>query len=128
MVDFVKKLPEVFRERYLLTHNIYLKSIADIIATMYKTSNPKKASVNMVRKLITQGAKTNEKREYLGYESLEFRDLRNCWYHECSLNYPFKSLDNRLKFASWKIIQCYYSVFASIAALVCYKEIPSHKC
>jgi len=119
LVDFLRQLPEVFRERYLQTHSVYLKSIADIIAAMYKTRNLRKASVNMVRKLLTQGAKVDEKREDPGHETLEFRNLRNCWYHECSLNYPFKNLDERLKFASWKIIQCYYSVFASIAALVC---------
>lgn len=119
MADFLEQLPEVFRERYLQTHSVYLKSIADIIAMMYKTVNLRKASINMVQKLVTQGAKLHEKRQDPGHETLEFRNLRNCWYHECALNYPFKNLDKRLKFASWKIIQCYYSVFASIASLVC---------
>lgn len=119
LADFLKKLPQVFRKRYLQTHSIYLKSIADIIETMYKTRDLEKASSNMIQKLLNQGAKLDEKREDPGHETLEFRNLRNCWYHECSLNYPFKNLDNRLKFASWKITQCYYSVFASIASLVC---------
>jgi len=119
LVDFLRELPEVFRERYLKTHSIYLKSIADIIAEMYKTTSLRKASANMIRKLLTQEAKLHEKRQDPGHETLEFRNLRNCWYHECSLNYPFRNLDERLKFASWKIIQCYYSVFASIASLVC---------
>ena len=62
-MDFLKQLPQVFRERYLQTHSIYLKSIADIIATMYKTRTLKKASINMIQKLLTQGAKLDEKRE-----------------------------------------------------------------
>ena len=48
-----------------------------------------------------------------------FRNLRNCWYNECGLNYPYDNLDERIKFASWKIMQCYYTVFSAIASLVC---------
>lgn len=73
----------------------------------------------MILKLQTQKAKLDERRQDPGHETLEFRNLRNCWYHECALNYPFESLDERLRFASWKIIQCYYSVFSAIASLVC---------
>jgi hypothetical protein len=46
-----------------------------------------------------------------------FRNLRNSWYHEFSLNYPHESREERLICAAWKIIQCYYTVFASIASL-----------
>ena len=119
MVDFLKELSDTFKKRFLQTHSVYLKSIADIIAVMYNTTTLRKASNNMVRKLLSQGARLHENREDPGHETFEFRNLRNCWYHECSMNYPFGNLDERLKFASWKIIQCYYSVFASIASLVC---------
>lgn len=117
--DFLNELPQVFRKRYLQTHGVYLKSIADIIATMYKTRNLQKASNRMILKLIAQQASLDERREDPGYETLEFRNLRNCWYHECALNHPFENLDERLRFASWKIIQCYYSVFSSVASLIC---------
>ena len=121
LADFLKDLPIVFRKRYLDTHGVYLKSIADIIAAMYhtRTTDFEEASVHMIQKLMAQGAKLDEKRQDPGHETFEFRNLRNCWYHECALNYPFKSLDERLRFASWKIMQCYYSVFSSIASLVC---------
>lgn len=119
LADFLNKLPEVFRKRYLQTHGVYLKDIADIIATTYHIVNWEKGSDNMILKLLAQKASLDEKREDPGHETLEFRNLRNCWYHECALNYPFEDLDDRLRFASWKIIQCYYSVFSSIASLVC---------
>ena len=51
-------------------------------------------------------------------ESLYFRNLRNSWYHEVALGYPQDNLEDRLKFAPWKIVQCYYSVFSGICALV----------
>ena len=124
MADFLKELPRVFRERYLDTHGIYLKSIADIIASMYHMRDFEEASVRMIQKLMAQGAKLDEKRQDPGHETFEFRNLRNCWYHECALNYPFESRDERLRFASWKIMQCYYSVFSSIASLVCCHHPP----
>jgi len=119
LVDFLGKLPQVFRERYLQTHNYYLKSIADVIATMYHIIEFEEGSIRMIHKLLSQGAELGEKRQDHGDESLEFRNLRNSWYHECALNYPFDNRDERLRFASWKIIQCYYTVFSSIASLVC---------
>jgi len=84
----------------------------------------KLASMNMIATLIDQGAKQHEQRKDPGHETIEFRNLRNCWYHECSLNYPVEDLDERLKFASWKIIQCYYSVFAAVASIVCCHHPP----
>ena len=50
-------------------------------------------------------------------EETVFRTLRNAWYHECSLNYP-PDVEERMRFPAWKIIQCYYAIFSSIAALV----------
>ncbi len=123
MVDFLKELDNTFRERCLDTHNVYLKSVADIIAQTYDAGNLRETSIKMVDSIISQQANLEEKKIDPGHETPEFRNLRNCWYHECALNYPFGSsnfnVDDRLKFASWKIIQCYYSIFASIASLVC---------
>lgn len=86
---------------------------------MYHMSNWENGSDNMILKLLAQEATLDEKRKDPGHETSEFRSLRNCWYHECALHHPFTDLDDRLRFASWKIIQCYYSVFSSIASLVC---------
>ena len=50
-------------------------------------------------------------------ESRRFRHLRNAWYHERALRFPV-DLDSRMMFGAWKIVQCYYTVYASIASLV----------
>lgn len=133
MVRFLDTLPEVFRERYLKTHETYLKSIADIIAHMYTGKTPKEYTgktpkencTNMVLHLLE--VSKIEKRSDVDEETSHFRNLRNCWYHECALNYP-ETLDERLRFAAWKIIQCYYVVFSSIVSLVCcfHPEQKSH--
>lgn len=128
MADFLKELPKIFRKRYLRTHGIYLKSIADITAhmygIMYDMTELEEPTTSMILALSTQGAELDEKRQDPGHETPEFRNLRNCWYHECALNYPFESIDERLRFASWKIIQCYYSVFSAVASIVCCHHPP----
>jgi len=117
MVKFLNSLPAVFRERYLNSHETYLKSIADIIVYMYSGENWEDRCAQMLLHLLE--ASKMRKRKDIDEETPHFRNLRNCWYHECSLNYPPETLDERLRFAAWKIIQCYYSVFSSIASLVC---------
>lgn len=116
-----QKQSEIFRERYLNTHEVYLKSIADIIAKLYEwRGGHEERCTKMVSCLID--ADKMRKRKDIDEEEPQFRNLRNSWYHECALNYPPQHLDERLLFAAWKIIQCYYSVFSSIASLVtCFK-------
>jgi len=118
MVKFLSQLSEVFRQRYLKTHERYLKSIADIIAYLYGGGSWEKKCSKMVERLMRAGD-IGERRVDTDFETSHFRNLRNCWYHECALNYPWGDLDSRLKFAAWKIIQCYYTVFSAIASLVC---------
>ena len=50
-------------------------------------------------------------------EQPEFRNLRNSWYHEVALRYP-DDFEMRLIFSGWKVIQCYYSVYAAVSSLV----------
>jgi hypothetical protein len=119
MGKFLDSLPEVFRERYLDTHERYLKSIADIIAHLYakRYDDWKVACDRMLIRLARTG--NLPRRWDVADETLHFRNLRNSWYHECALHHPIDDIDNRLLFAAWKIIQCYYAVFSSIASLVC---------
>lgn len=76
---------------------------------------------------MKQKPKLSERKEDSPKETSEFRNLRNCWYNECALNYPFDDLDERMKFASWKIMQCYYTVFSAIASLVCCHHNEQHE-
>ena len=122
MGKLIEQLPQIFRERYLNTHEKYLKSIADVIGHLFgpkygrRIENWKGSCSRILPKLIPAG--NLQKRKDVEYETIHFRNLRNCWYHECALNYPLDNIDSRLRFAAWKIIQCYYAVFSSIASLV----------
>lgn len=116
MVKLLAELPELFRERYLNTHEVYLKSIADLIHHLYQ-GNLQDEATEMIFRLID--APKMKRRLDTEDETSHFRNLRNCWYHECALNYPPNDLDERMRFAAWKIIQSYYAVFSSIASLVC---------
>lgn len=117
MVNFFLNLPQTFRDRYLNTHETYLSSISSLVRYFYGGKNEEEFCLNIMRSL--------SKREHFPIsipdnpdeESFHFRHLRNAWYHECALRYP-SDLDSRIMFGAWKIVQCYYSVFASIAALV----------
>lgn len=107
----------IFRERYLDTHEVYLKSIADIIAYLYQWQAPPDVRCGEMVSRLTKAGKI-DKRKDVDEEEPQFRNLRNSWYHERCLNYPTWSLDERTLFAAWKIIQCYYAVFSSVATLV----------
>ena len=111
MAKFLDLLPEIFRERYLETHDIYLKSIANIIAHKYCGEDWQDTCRNMIFSLFK--ASKMKRRHDVDEETPHFRNLRNCWYHECALNYPYTSRDERLLFAAWKIIQGYYVIFSS---------------
>jgi len=117
MVKFLDSLPQIFKERYLETHEKYLKSIADVTAYLYGDGSWKEKCNNMLLKLVS-ASNLGERKKDVNHETIHFKNLRNCWYHECALNYPLERLDERLRFAAWKIIQCYYAVFSSIASLV----------
>lgn len=119
MVDFFRELPNIFRKRYLETHERYLKSIADVAAHLYpkKGGNSKRVCLAMVGNMLSAGNFTESMADK-EFESPHFRNLRNSWYHEVALNNPHDNLDERLKFAPWKIIQCYYSVFSGISSLI----------
>jgi hypothetical protein len=117
MVDVLPNISDHFRERFLDTHLDYLHSILYIIQKMYfeKDESPPEAMLN---KILKQRPKIHKIKKDSPFETSEFRNLRNCWYNECALNYPFDSLDERMKFASWKIMQCYYTRALTLSALV----------
>jgi len=57
-------------------------------------------------------------------EARALGNLRNSWYHECALNYP-DDLDERLKFAPWKMIQFFYTIYSALSAIVrCFDNRP----
>ncbi|WGM88533.1 MAG: hypothetical protein NUK63_06310 [Candidatus Bathyarchaeum tardum] len=117
-MKFFEALPEVFRERYLNTHEKFLGSIADVMVYLYleKRNDWSGTCNNMLHDLIPAGKL--QKRKDVETETIHFRNLRNCWYHECALHNPLDNIDERMRFAAWNVIQCYYAVFSSITSIV----------
>jgi len=117
------ELAKRFIGSYLNTHGQYLKSICDVIRVVQGGS---KEILNNIKvdHIYFDKIRSN----YTGDEERAFRNLRNSWYHECALHYPFDVNGNdatkiRMKFAPWKIIQFYYSVYTAASAIVrCYSS------
>lgn len=115
MVDTLNEenLAQMFTDRFLIKHYPVLKSISDILTQLYSY---KYMSKNLLEDIYSKG-NISHTLEDPTTETINMRSLRNAWYHECSLNYPLEDTE-RMKFPAWKIIQCYYAVFSSIATLV----------
>lgn len=109
-----KNLAKMFMDRFLNRHYPMLDAIADNLVQLY--SSPPDMAENLLKEVYSKG-KINELLVDPSTETINMRALRNAWYHECALNYPHDD-DERMKFPAWNIIQCYYAVFSSIAALV----------
>lgn len=115
-------LAQEFRANYLNTHEKYLKSIADVIKWSYWDS-ARSVSEGILGKIeVDQNYFDGIGSSWRGDEEKAFRNLRNSWYHECALRYPFEAEDiDRMKFAPWKIIQFYYVIYTASSAIVrCY--------
>ena len=115
-------LAQKFRANYLNTHEKYLKSIADVITWSYG-NRVRSVSEGILNKIeVDQNYFNQIGSSWKGDEEKAFRNLRNSWYHECALRYPFEAEGiDRMKFAPWKIIQFYYVIYTASSAIVrCY--------
>ena len=116
-------LKNLFRERFLQSHLLYLNAISDILGQEYGKGTPfngyfESLSKNMTENLLIGNRSSKSKQVDLeDEETMHFRNLRNSWYHECALNYP-ETLESQMKFPVWKVVQCYYSVLSSISTIV----------
>ena len=113
----MESLASAFRTRYLDTHEKYLDSIATLLGvcnghTSLETGQFMLRHVTSLRNMCSQMKTLNS-----FDESRALRNLRNSWYHESALNYP-QDLDGRLKFAPWKIIQFFYTIYSALSAIV----------
>lgn len=112
-----KTLANMFRERFLNRHLPPLNAVNDILMKLYNRPYMHRDMTYGLLKEIYSKGNLSKKLIDPPTETVNMRSLRNAWYHECSLNYPSEEKE-RMKFPAWKIIQCYYAVFSSIAALV----------
>ena len=117
-------LAQKFIDDYFNTHAKYLKSIADVIKWSYwDSARSVTISEGILDKMeVDQNHFDTIRSSWKGDEEKAFRNLRNSWYHECALRYPFEAEDiDRMKFAPWKIIQFYYVIYTASSAIVrCY--------
>jgi len=119
-----KRLAKQFVDSFLNTHIKYLKSINDVIVALYTSKDG--APKGILDEIVIDQRYFNEiGSRWNGNEKKAFLNLRNAWYHECALRYPFEGEEDiakaRMKFASWKIVQFYYAVYVAASAIVrCY--------
>jgi len=109
--------------QYLNTYHKWLKSILDILINEYLIG---RTAESREKKYVNGlSSKINLDAEYVsflkgkngGNREKSIRNLLNSWYSECALRYPFNNSDERMKFASWKIIQFYYTIFTGLSSL-----------
>lgn len=121
----IEYIASAFRARYLNTHEKYLDSIATLLT---QCNNPKSLAtgqfmlghVTLVKTICSQMRVLNK-----FDEAKALRNLRNSWYHECALIHP-EDLNDRMKFAPWKIIQFFYVIYSALSAVVrCFDNHPN---
>lgn len=119
-----ESIRSAFRARYLNTHEKYLDSTATLLwvcndhATLANGRFMLSHAVS-IRAMCTQMEALNR-----FDEARALRNLRNSWYHECALNYPL-TLDDRMRFAPWKIIQFFYTIYSALSSVVrCFDNRP----
>ena len=117
LAKLLDNLPAMFRERYLNTHEIYLKSLADVIVTLYSGLTSEKADYQATVSSFEISKFPIRLTDIPDAEQLPFRHLRNSWYHAVALRYP-EDFESRTKFAGWKINQAYYCVYSTVASKV----------
>ncbi len=120
----VDSIASAFRTRYLDTHEKYLDSIATLLGAC--NNHTSLATGQFMLRRVTPVKTICSQMEALGSydETRALRNLRNSWYHECALNYP-QDLDDRMKFAPWKIIQFFYAIYSALSAIVrCFDNRP----
>ena len=111
------QLRKDFRQKYLNTHELYLDAILAIlphpIAKIVQQIDIPSETVGELRKETARG------------RAQSIKDMRNAWYHECAFWHPQDIDVEWLKFAPWKIIQFYYSIYCMLSAMVrCIDDSP----
>lgn len=119
-----ENIASAFRARYLDTHEKYLDSIATLLGVCNNHMSLATGEF-MVRRSASVQTTCLQMRNLNRFDgALSLRNLRNSWYHECALNYP-EVLNDRMKFAPWKIIQFFYATYSAVSAMVrCFDNRP----
>lgn len=119
-----RAIESIFLE-YLHSYHKWLKSIADILVREYLIgsfgeSRERRYVNGLFSRVILEDNYISElKAHNKGNKIRAKRNLLNSWYNECTLRYPEKNIMDyeSMKFASWKIIQFYYTIFTGLSSL-----------
>jgi hypothetical protein len=112
-----ESIARAFRARYLDTHEKYLDSIATLVAACNDQSALGNGRFMLSHAVSVRAVCTQMKALNRFDEARALRNLRNCWYHECALNHPL-DFDDRMRFAPWKIIQFFYTIYSALSSVV----------
>lgn len=119
-----ESIERAFRARYLNTHEKYLDSIATLLVACNDHSALANGRFMLSHAVSVRAMCTQMKALNRFDEARALRNLRNSWYHECALNHPL-GLDDRMRFAPWKIIQFFYTVYSALSSMVrCFNNRP----
>jgi len=119
-----ESIERAFRTRYLNTHEKYLDSIATLLWVCNNHGSLATGQFMLSDAVSIRTMCTRMKALNRFDETRALRNLRNSWYHECALNYP-QTLDDRMKFAPWKIIQFFYAIYSALSSMVrCFDNRP----
>jgi len=120
-----ENIARAFRARYLDTHEKYLDSIVTLLRSCNGGYTPSSPVQFMLRQVVSVKSVSSQMRARNSFDKARaLRNLRNSWYHECALNYP-DDLNDRMKFAPWKIIQFFYAIYSALSAVVrCFDDHP----
>jgi hypothetical protein len=119
-----ESIGSAFRLRYLDTHEKYLDSIATLLWACNNHATLATGRFMLSHAVSIKTMCTRMKALNRFDEARALQNLRNSWYHECALNYP-QTLDDRMKFAPWKIIQFFYTIYSALSAMVrCFDSRP----
>ena len=117
---------------YLETHYRYLKCITKILTSHTRTPSTSSLNEFFVNRLHLDSEWMRDRlTNDAGERDLAKRHLQNAWFNECALRYPLGSenLLERMRFAPWKIVQFYYTIYSGISTMLRFvnsKKIRSH--
>lgn len=117
-----KKIETLFRE-YLHTYQAGLNSISDVMTNAYikgRGESHEARLLNGLDKCVSLNEEFVDELKFKknGDHNRSRRNLLNSWYNECALRHPSTdSEEDKMKFAIWKIVEFYYTIFTGLSSL-----------
>jgi hypothetical protein len=116
-------LTRAFQERYLHSQHNYLGSVSDLIINAYQSKGSGdefwQTRARAIAHHVDLSCRSDIVRLGPGSKEKSLSNLANAWYNECALfDPPADGARARMMWASWKIVQFYYTIFMAMSAIV----------